>query len=170
MSIIAFANQMNAREETNKASIDQAKQTKTGTKDYIVVLAGLVPVEVLALHAVAIEATTEQSKDGKTLIITEPATLRWTFAGLIILSLFLYVSVHFKNLDWWDVLRALVPATAFVAWSMAQHTTAFDAVVGTDLSPGARTVIAAFAAIVLTVLAKALTTKADEKPAKSIVG
>lgn len=170
MSVIAFANQMNAREETDKATIDQAKTTTTGTKDYIVVLAGLVPVEVLALHAVAIEATTEQSEDGKSLVITEPSTLKWTFLGLIVLSVFLYVSVHFKNLDGLDLLRALIPAAAFVAWSMAQRTTAFDAVVGTHLSAGARTLIPAFPAVVLAVLAKGLTTKADEKPGKPWAG
>jgi hypothetical protein len=164
MSVIAFANQLNAREETAKADVDKAKAENTGTKDYIVVLAGLVPVEVLALHAAALEVTTKSVHGTK--IITEPTTLKWTFLGLILLSVLLYVAVHFRNLDGLDVLRAAIPGAAFVAWSMAQPMTAFDAVVGTRLSAGARTIIAAFAAVVLAVLAKGLILKADDKPPK----
>jgi|SRR5215218_2469356 len=105
----------------------------------------------------------DKSDDGETTEITDPSTLKWAFWGLIVLSVFLYVSAHFKNLDRYDFARALIPVGAFVAWSMAQPRSAFDAVVGTDLSPGARSVIAAFAAVVLGVFAKGLIKKADGK-------
>jgi hypothetical protein len=162
MSVIAFANMLNAREESSPKEVADAKTTKTGTKDYMVVLAGLFPVEVLALHVFVVDATTDKSADDNTTVITDPSTLKWAFWGLVALTVFLYVTVHFKNLDWYDTIRAAIPAAAFVAWTMAQPMTAFDAV-APDLSTAARAVIAAFAAVVLGVLAKGLTTKADEK-------
>jgi hypothetical protein len=162
LSVIAFANMLNAREESSPATVATEKTTKMGTKDYVVVLAGLVPAEVLALHAVVVEATTDQSEDGKSTVITDPSTLKWSFWGLIALSVFLYVAVHFKNLDWYDIIRAAIPAAAFVAWAMLQRTTAFDAV-ATNMGAAPRTVIAAFAAVVLAALATGLTTKADQK-------
>lgn len=164
MSVVAFANMLNAREESTPGEVQESKTEKTGTRDYLVILAGLVPAEILALHAFVVQATTDKSDDGETTVITDPSTLKWAFWGLIALSVFLYVAVHFKNWDGYDFIRAAIPVGAFVAWAMAQPTTAFDAVVGTDLSVGARSVIAAFAAIVLGVLAKGLTKKADEKP------
>jgi hypothetical protein len=160
MSVIAFANMLNAREESTPDEVGSGKNTKLGTKDYLVVLAGLVPAEILALHAFIVDSTTDPTKTGTT--ITDPSTLKWSFWGLILLSLFLYVAVHFKNLDRYDVIRAAIPAAAFVAWSMAQPLTAFDAV-APDVSTGARAAIAAFAAVVLGVLAKGLTVKADNK-------
>jgi hypothetical protein len=164
VSTIAFANMLNAREETPPAEVKAAKaKEKLVTKDYVVVLAGLVPAEVMALHAFAVEAATDKSDDGKTTIITDPGTLKWAFWGLIALSVFLYISIHFKNWDPYDFIRCLIPAAAFVAWSMAIPTSGFDAVVGSDFSAAARSVIAAFAAVVLGVLAKGLVTKADTK-------
>jgi hypothetical protein len=164
VSTIAFANMLNAREEESPSAVETAKaQQKLVTKDYVVVLAGLVPAEVLALHAFVVQSTTDKSDDGKTTIITDPTTLKWAFWGLILLSVFLYVSVHFKNWDPFDFIRCLIPAGAFVAWSMAVPTSGFDAVVGTDFSAGARSVIAAFAAIVLVVLAEGLIKKAEAR-------
>jgi hypothetical protein len=165
MSVVAFANMLNAREETPPSEAKELKAEPMTTKDYVVVLAGLVPVEVLALHAFIVDVTTDKSEDGKTTVITDPTVLKWSFWGLIVLALFLYVSVHAKNWDAWDFIRVLIPVGAFVGWTMLQPTSAFDAVVGTDFSAAARTVIAAFAAIVLGVLAKGLTAVADKKPA-----
>jgi hypothetical protein len=168
MSVIAYANMLNAREETPPNEVETAKATKTGTKDYVVVLAGLIAVEALALHVFVVDATTDKAEDGTTTVITEASTLKWAFYGLIALAVFLYVTVHFKNLDGYDVIRAAIPAAAFVAWTMAQPVTAFDAV-APDMSTATRGVIPAFAAVVLGVLATGLTTKADQKEAPTTV-
>jgi hypothetical protein len=163
MSVVAFANMLNGREEVSPEAVAASKNQETGTRDYIVILAGLVPAEILALHAFIVQATTVKSEDGETTEITDASTLKWAFWGLIALSVFLYVVVHAKNWDTYDFLRMFIPVVAFVAWSMALPTTAFDAVVGDDLSVAARSVIAVFLAVVLGVLAEGLTKKADEK-------
>ena len=162
MSVIAYANMLNTREETQPNEVDTEKARPIATKDYVVVLAGLIPVEVLALHVFIVDATTDKSENGTPSVITEASTLKWGFYGLIALAVFLYVTVHFKNLDGYDVIRAAIPAGAFVAWTMAQPITAFDAV-APDMSTATRAVIAAFAAVVLAVLATGLTKKADQK-------
>jgi hypothetical protein len=165
MSVIAYANMLNGREETPPATVETTKDDKMAAKDYVVVLAGLVPAEVLALHAVVLEATTEKSEDGTTIMITDATVLKWSFWGLIALGAFLYIGVHAKNWDLLDFVRMLIPGAAFVGWAMVQPTSAFDAVVGTDFSGAARTVIAAFAAVILGGLGALLTSKANHKPA-----
>jgi hypothetical protein len=162
LSVIAFANMMNAREESSEADVAEDKMNPIAAKDYIVVLAGLVPVEVLALHAFIVDATTDRSKTDNTTVITDPSTLKWSFWGLIAMCVFLYVVVHFKNLDRYDIVRAAIPAAAFVTWTMVQSTTAFDAVAG-GLKSAPRSVIPAFAAVVLGALAQGVTTKANQK-------
>jgi hypothetical protein len=42
VSVVAFANMLNAREESSEEEIDASKQRPTGTRDYILILAGLV--------------------------------------------------------------------------------------------------------------------------------
>ncbi len=166
MSVIAFATQMKAREDTTPEQINASKDTPNGTKDYLIVLAGLVPAEALALHAIAIAVATGKSADGKQTVITDPSALKWTFWGLIALTMFLYASVHLKTWDRYDWARVLIPPASFVAWSMLQSPSAFDAAVGDRVSAGGRPLIAAFAAVVLAVLAQKLVGTADRTGAK----
>lgn len=98
--------------------------------------------------------------------ITEPGTLRGVFWALIALSIFLYVvglRHRWGQWDRWEVVRAAIPALAFVAWTMLQKSTAFDAVApGFEDAP--RFAVAAIGAAVLGVVAALLARKADEKP------
>jgi hypothetical protein len=126
----------------------------------------LVPAEVLALHAIAINAWTETkeapegSDDGPTTVITNPDLLTVAFFVLIFTAFALY---WFRKKDTWDPLdlvRALIPPAAFVVWTMAMQNTAFDAVV--HLDEGLRGFLAGVLAVLLAALAKRLATEADE--------
>jgi hypothetical protein len=136
-----------------------------GVQSYVDAVAALVPAEVLTLHAVILSITTKTAlnNDGKSVItITEPCTLRWAFWGLIVLSIALYLVPRFRTLDWFDVIRAIIPPGAFTAWTMLQRATAFDAVWPT-LCDAPRTVVALFAAVVLGAVAAILANSADKR-------
>jgi hypothetical protein len=140
-----------------------------GVKSYVDALAALVPAEVLALHNVILAVTTKTTKNenGKSItVITEPRTLFWAFFGLLLLSIVLYVLPRLRSQEKWeplDFLRAAIPPLAFVAWTMLQRATAFDAV-WPQLADAPRTTIALFAAVLLGLLATTLADKADQKP------
>lgn len=132
-----------------------------GIGTYVDALAALVPVEALTVHAVILSVTT-QKQDASTTVITDAATLRWAFWGLVVLSALLY-AINRRGWTAWDFARLLIPPAAFVAWTMLQQTTAFDAVAPT-LATGPRYVTALFGAIVLGVAASRLGYKADQAP------
>src|SRR5690606_8903365 len=109
-------------------------------------LAGLFPAEVLALHAMCLTATvaktsTEpgaESTSGQiaepAAVITHPTTLKWAFWGLVALCAIEFLGTRIyttrkarKNLLHWELLYVLVPVVSFVAWTMVQPATAFDA-------------------------------------------
>jgi hypothetical protein len=120
---------------------------------------------VLALHSTILSLTTktEQDQAGQSITtITDPGTLRWAFYGLLLLSVVLYIFPHFRIKDPLDYLRAIIPPAAFIAWSMLQKATAFDAV-WPELGETRRTVAALFGAVLLGTLAKVLADKADQK-------
>jgi hypothetical protein len=87
----------------------------------------------------------------------------------MLLALLLYLAERWKHNQWdkLDVVRMLIPPFAFVAWTMLQKATAFDA-----LSPGLfpalgeirRTIIALVVAAILGTIAKVLSDRADQKP------
>ena len=131
--------------------------------NYIDALAALVPAEVLALHAVILPATTKTS--ASVTEITAPGTLSWAFWGLIALSALLYVVPRLLNGKWdaSDYIRLVIPPLAFVAWTMLQRSTAFDAVFP-GLAEAPRTVAALFIAVILGFLASLMAKKADQKP------
>jgi hypothetical protein len=118
-------------------------------------MAALVPAEVLTLHALVLAVTTQTN--GHATTITDAATLRWAFFGLLGLSAGFYVvprllARHWDRFDW---LRAAIPPLAFVAWTMLQRATAFDALLpGVANAP--RTVSALFVAVLLGAAATAL--------------
>ena len=144
-----------------------AEAGQPGAGMWIDVLAALVPAEVLAAHAFLIGFTTKTEKgpDGKDVTtITEPTTLKWIFVGLVVTSLLLYVIGHVGSWDVWDWLRMLIAPVAFVAWTMLQKSTAFDAV-APDWSIATRSAVAVIVALIFGALARRLAYKADEEPA-----
>lgn len=78
------------------------------------------------------------------------------------MSVVLYAVPRLRRWDRLDFLRAAIPPVAFVAWTMLQRATAFDAV-WPQLGQAPRTVIALFVAVLLGVLAAALAYSADQK-------
>jgi hypothetical protein len=164
MSTVAYAKMTIARESAKPSTSSTSEPP--GVKTYVDTLAALVPAEVLGLHAVILPLTT--TKSGDTTTISDPDTLAWSFWGLLVLAVLLYVFArrYTNNQGKWDRLdwiRMLIPAAAFVGWTMLQRATAFDAVCP-DLRHGPRSVIALFLAVVLGAIAAILASKADQKP------
>lgn len=159
MSTLAYA-ALTSRREASVPGTGTGPQPDAQIQTYVDALAALVPAEVLAVHATIISFTT--SKVGDTTSITAPGTLKGVFVALLILSTGLYVFGHSGHWDRWDFLRALIPPTAFVGWTMLQRTTAFDAV-WPGLATAPRFAIALIGSIVLATVATALSYKANRK-------
>jgi hypothetical protein len=140
-----------------------------GLGTYVDAVAALVPAEVLALHGLILSVTTSTvDRDGfPQVTITQPGTLRWAFGGLLLLSVALYLVPRFRTRDKLDIGRALIPPIAFVAWTMLQRATAFDAV-WPSLGDAPRTVIALFAAAILGLVAAGLAGSADRSPPPAV--
>jgi hypothetical protein len=151
-----------------------------GFGSYIDVLAALVPAEVLVANAALIPVMTSSSsdKDGNPITtITDLSTLKVVFWLSVVASVVLYGAAHWSRasseeaeangdveVSKWglaNLLRALIPAGAYVGWTMLQKSTAFDAV-APDMSEALRLTIAVFAALGLAALAKVLSDRADE--------
>ncbi len=163
MSTLAYALLTTKRDEA--PSGESTSKSPPGVSSYIDVVAALVPAEVLTLHAVILSFTTKTMQDaaGKSITeITEPGTLKWAFIGLLILSVMLYVFPRISKKDRLDWFRVAIPPAAFVAWTMLQKATAFDAV-WPELGEAPRTVVALFGAVVLGMFATILAKKADKK-------
>ena len=125
-----------------------------GVPWFIEALAGLVPAEVLAAHAVFLTFTTETT--GVVTRITEQVLLTWAFGALVAMSILLYlIRALVRGWKKWDGVRILVPPLAFVTWTMLQRSTAFDAV-WPDLRMPTRLLVGMILAIVLIAAATAL--------------
>ena len=152
---------------TNRRDAADAGTSKTtgapGLGVYVDALAALVPAEVLSLHGLILTATTSRANDVTT--ITDAQTLAWSFYGLVAASMVLYATPRLGKWDRTDWLRVLIPPVSFVAWTMLQPATAFDAV-DHGLRSSARTVIALFVASTVGFLAATLADRADANPAK----
>jgi hypothetical protein len=162
MSTLAYATLTTARDEAPPG--ESTSTSPPGLGSYADAVAALVPAEVLSLHAVILSFTTTTAQDtaGNSITtITESVTLTWAFFGLIILSVALYVIPRLRTKNRLDFIRAVIPPAAFVAWTMLQRATAFDAV-WPGLGEAPRTVVALFAAVVFGVLATALANRADK--------
>jgi len=164
MSTVANAALTSKREEAAPGT--STSSSPPGTRTYVDALAALVPAEVLTAHAVILSFTTETHDVGgqSTIVITAPGTLKAVFFALIGLSMLIYFVARIKDKRWdrLDYARMLVPAAAFVGWTMLQKATAFDAV-APDLSQAPRNAIAIIGAIVLGIVAAALAYQADQK-------
>lgn len=132
-----------------------------GVGTYVDAMAALVPAEVLTLHGLLLTVTTQTR--GETTTITDVQTLKWSFVALIVLSLVLYVWPRLLSKTWekLDIIRAAIPALAFIAWTMLQRATAFDAVRPLTMRDSVRSAIAFFLAVLLGLLAASLAAKAD---------
>jgi hypothetical protein len=139
-----------------------------GVRTYVDALAALVPAEVLAAHATILTFTTRTSESKPpTVTINHSAALVVAFYALIGLSMLLYTAgIEMGQVG---LVASLIPPLAFVAWTMLQKATAFDAVVDQKfLDEATRNVIAIVGGIVLCIGAALLAYKADEKPASRV--
>lgn len=163
MSTLAYAALTTLRDQQPPDT--GATTSQPNIRNYIDTVAALIPAEVLTLHAVILSFTTETKAgtDGNAVTtITEPATLGYAFFGLLILSMVLYLVPRFRERDKYDWFRVFIPPIAFVAWTMLQKSTAFDAV-WPGLAEAPRTVAALFVAVGLALLASSLGKKAGQR-------
>ncbi len=160
MSTLAYAAFTTSREKAKRGT--STTESPPGVSTVMDSLAALVPAETLTLHAVILSVTTKTVMS--TTEITEPATLSWSFWGLLVLSAMIYVAYRLIARKWdkFDYLRMVIPALAFVGWTMLQRATAFDAVFP-GMTEAPRTVIALFLGVLLGVAAAALGYQADQK-------
>jgi hypothetical protein len=163
------------------ASKGQSKEEKSpGFGSYVDVMAALVPVEILAANAALLPVMSTTSQDPKSgaavTTITEPSTLKLVFWLSIVACVLLYVASQLarakkeraaadkgKAAARWGYanwVRMLIPAGAYVGWTMLQKSTAFDAI-APSMNQSLRLTLAVFAAIALAVVAKALSDQAD---------
>lgn len=150
-------------------------QEPPGVRTLIDALAALVPGEILVAHGLILATATEltTSPEGMaTTVITDPAVLRLAFWGLSVLATFAYVAGRIvgaqsrkRAVGWdrWDLARGLIPALAFIGWTMLQSPTAFDAL-GIQWTAAFRTMIAIIGGIILGMVSSLLAYKLDQKP------
>ena len=126
MSTIAYATLTERRDEAVPGTSSTTEKPGVGT--WVDALAALVPAEVLAAHGVLLSLATKQEIQGEQSIttITDPGLLRVIFFSLIALSIVLYVASRLlaKHWDRLDYARMLIPALAFIGWTMLQKSTA----------------------------------------------
>ncbi len=160
MSTLAYAAFTTSREKAQPGTSGSTQPP--GASAVVDALAALVPAEVLTLHALILTATTQTT--GATTTITAEGTLYGAFWGLILLSAIIYLGARWRGgkLDRLDWIRMLIPALAFVGWTMLQRATAFDAF-WPGFPDGTRTVIGLFLGVVLGLIAAALAFAADQK-------
>ena len=170
MSAFLYGRITARREESSPTTSGKAEPP--GLKSYLDVLVGLVPAELIAAAGVFVAAFTDSTRnsEGKdTLVTTDHQSLKIAFFGLVVTGPVLYLVGKVKRredlhrLDRYDALRALIPAAAFVGWSMAQRPSPlFDAAV--SISDGNKVLLIVFGALILGVAAQRLGVKADRKP------
>lgn len=128
-----------------------------GVTKYAEALAGLVPAEALALHAVILGFTTKT--DGGTTTITDASVLGGCFWALLAISVLLYVFGRWRLWGGLDYIKVFVPPLAFFLWMLLQRTSAFDAV-NSSWSGDARQAIGVLGAVVLAAIAGLIAYKA----------
>lgn len=167
MSAVAFGALVRKRQEAPKGK--SRTEEPPGLRSYVDVLSALVPVEVIAAHAAVMKATTDTTTGpgGTDVIrITDPQALKWAFWALLALSVGFYI-FGFQKRRWsrTAVAGAFIPPLAFVAWSMAQTTSAISVLLP-DLGQASRDVIVIIGAVALGLAATAVPAVLDKSPAK----
>jgi hypothetical protein len=165
MSTIAYAAAARQGEQGSRGA--SAASDRSSLTTYIGTLAALTPAEVLAAHAAVVAITTTTVNGVVT--ITAVGTLFGSFVALAVLSIAFYVVGRLTTGSWQtrDWGRVLIPPLAFVAWTMAQKNTAFDALLlytSSSCPESARNAMAVIGAVALGLAASALGDKAG-KPA-----
>jgi len=167
---------INAQREAAPKGTSKEKEPP-GFGSYIDVVAALVPAEILAVNALLLPLAVETASNAEGAAVTtveDPGSLKLIFWLSLAASVVLYVigdrlraqkaaaTNDAAKVSWggWNYLRALIPAGAYVVWTMLQKSTAFDGV-APDMEEATRMIIAVFAAMVLAAAAKALSDKAD---------
>jgi hypothetical protein len=171
MSAYVYGANTRNRERAGKNKSDLTDPP--GLSPFVDSLVALVPVEVLVIHAGATAFFSPTKLDNP--------EVKWgltiTFAACIALSIFLYARGHKGGIltsgeslegqvwDSKDLGRMLIPAVAFVAWTMAQRETAWDAVVAVapilDSSQHTRAAVAAVLGVASVYLAARSSYKQD---------
>jgi len=163
MSTIAYAQLTNKREAASPRTSTTSQAP--GVKTYIDALAALVPAEVLTLHGVIIGILVTVESGKAVLAEANYPTAQTAFWLLLALSVVLYAIPRYSGGKWdsLDWVRMLLAPVAFVAWTMLQPTTAFDALQFLQLDHQHRMVYALILGAMLAIVAPQLSTQADGK-------
>jgi hypothetical protein len=138
-----------------------------GVGTYLDAMAALIPAEVLAVHGAVLTFTTTVTTDAQgesQTTISSPGPLLIAFWLLLVLTVFLFFAGLQRRPAPADWVRAGVPPLAFVAWTMLQKATAFDAI-APGMDAALRGVLALMLAAFLGGLAVFLAQKADAQVA-----
>jgi hypothetical protein len=106
---------------------DAAKADANRAKQFVEMVAGLVPAEVLAIQIFILEVLSEQtsSSDESAATITNVGALRWSFVVLLAIALvFYFAGTSPGGLTWKHIphhlFRCLVILVAFGVWTWLQ--------------------------------------------------
>lgn len=124
MSVVAYGAITRKREEAPIGTSDTTNPP--GIKTYLDALAALVPAEILIAHGIVIGNFTEIEGDVTT--ITNPEVLSGFFWFFLILCPILFLVGLQKVPKAWDWARMVIPAAAFIGWTMLQPATVFDGI------------------------------------------
>jgi hypothetical protein len=167
MSPILYGRITRAR-DTKPGTHSPRAMTSSGLDPYIELLAALVPAEVLALHAVVMSFAAQADGNLTTIDPQLIGTLRGCFAFFLFLCVVMYVLGRGGVRDRYDVVRAAISPLAFVAWTMLQRTTFFDALPQT-MTSAQRTIFAVILAATLAVVVKYLPVHAKPQAADPVI-
>jgi hypothetical protein len=156
MSTLAYGAVTRKREESTPGS--SSTDQPPGVQGYVDIFVALVPAEVLAFHAFAFSVASANLEDP-----TQAVLPGWLFWVLCVLCVVFYLFSHSKeDFDGLDIVRALIPAFAFVGWTMLQRPSVFDSV-NPGLGDLDRVYIAAIGALILGGLTELGVIAADRK-------
>jgi hypothetical protein len=148
------------REDARARSANVATED-TAENKLVAGLAGLIPAEVIAAHAIILTATTKTTSDGTT-TISSPDPLGASLWGLLVLAVLFYlVGRGLSNWTPIDVVRLALPPAAFLVWAALIGTSALSPwIAGIDhawLTVGAALLGGALIAVSTAVAPKKLT-------------
>jgi hypothetical protein len=136
LSTILYASLQSRRQRASEARAvalanNQAAPPPPEVTPFVDALAALVPAELLAAHAAIIAIASTKVHDATS--ITNTGTLKAVWWIFVVGASLLYVlsrltTAHGSKLTWWDIPRFPIPAISFVAWTMLQPASMFDAV------------------------------------------